>query len=99
MKTTNSQVTEFLFCRPDLTNYRHKMYFNCVLNMFKLLKGETNLEPNLILEMLKVAGTLIGALFFAQFMLAFINDEPISMNIGDAKVSQLKKLINKCEKI
>jgi hypothetical protein len=39
LKFTNSQITEFIFCRPDLTNAMQQKYFDVFLIMMRILKG------------------------------------------------------------
>lgn len=50
----------------------------------------------MIIEILKVCGTLINALFFAQFILVFINDETeTDLKIDDKDIAEATKLIAK----
>jgi hypothetical protein len=95
LKFTNSQITEFIFCRPDLTNTMQQNYFDLFLTMLRILKG-CEIELHVTLELLKVCGTLINALFFAQFILVFINDESeTDLKIDDKDIAEASKLISK----
>jgi hypothetical protein len=92
---TNSQITEFIFCRPDLANVMQQKYFDLFLTMMRILKV-CEIEYQMTIEMLKVCGTLINALFFAQFILVFINDESeTDLKIDDKDIHEASKLISK----
>jgi hypothetical protein len=97
MNITNSQITEFIFSRPDLTNYMQQRYFQLFLTMFKLL-NELDLEPKLIIEVLKVACTMVSAIFFSQFTLAFINDSDTKLKIDPQDIREAESLIKKWKK-
>lgn len=62
--------------------------------------NELDLKPKEINEMLKVACTMVSAIFFSQFTLAFINDNDsdIELKIDPQDILQAQSLMDKWAK-